>query len=274
MRLLYTPEFMLDPIAEDLASRDWDVGHSDNPGADLVEGKADIVITPALDYGRHLGMVDYALIPGFGVTAGGFAGVMKIVFNAGLETIDRLAVRDASHASVIIAQMLLVEKHGIEPDLVEVSGDADLSVMLEVADGALLSGDDALFSPASLTQVLDLADEWEDVNETFLPYALAWGREGIVPQPVIDEFLAARDQAVLTLADRSVGHTHQAEAAEFYQRYLKGDIRYALTETEATDVLNPLFHYAFYHGIINDIPSIKFLPIEPAEETPGTEGNA
>lgn len=267
MRLIYTQEFLTQPIAEALLRRGWEAVPSSDPGADLVAGKGDLVIAPALDYGRHLGMVDYSLVPGFGILAGGFAGIVKIVFRAGLETISTIAVKNAKDASAIVAGMLLTEKHGIEPRFVETSADADLAVMLDAADCALLSGDDAIFAPPSLTNLLDLADEWEDTTEQFLPYMLAWGRTGMVPQAALDEFLAARDEGVLTMADRATQHPHPQEANALYQRYLRGDIRFALQPDEAGAVLDPLFHYAFYHGVIADIPSVKFLPGELPEET-------
>lgn len=267
MRLLYTQEFLTQPIAEALARRGWEVLPSSNPAADLVAGRADVVIAPALDYGRHLGMVDYSLVPGFGILAGGFAGIAKIVFRTGLETISTLAVKNAEDASAIVAGMLLVEKHGIEPRFVETSPEADLAVMLEAADCALLSGDDAIFAPASLTNLLDVADEWEDTTEQFLPYMLAWGRTGEIPQAALDEFLTARDEGVLTLADRAAQHAHSEAANALYQRYLRGDIRFALHPEETQEVLDPLFHYAFYHGIISDIPSVKFLPGELPEDS-------
>lgn len=265
MRLRYKDEFLLRPIADVLALRGWDVAPSTNPGEDLIEGRADLVLAPALDYGRFLGLVDYSLVPGFGVTARGFAGIMKVVFNTGLGTISTLAVRNAHSAATLIATIILVEKHGIEPQLVEVEEDADISVMLEVADGALLTGDEAIFASPTLTNALDLADEWEDITEHALPYALAWGKTGRIPQAVLDEFLKARDEAVLTLADRTSGHEQAELAAAFYQRYLRGDIAYSLPEEEANDVLTPIFHYAFYHGIINDIPAIKYLPGEDSQ---------
>lgn len=273
MRLRYTQEFLTDPIAEALSRRGWDVAPSAVPGADLVTGKADIVIAPALDYGRHLGAVDYALVPGFGITAGGFAGIAKIAFRTGLGTISTLAVKRADDAASVVAGILLIEKHGIEPRFVETSADGDIGVMLDAADCALLAGDDAIFAPASLTSVLDLADEWEDMTEQFLPYMLAWGRIGAVPQAALDEFISARDEAVLTLADRAARHADSAAATALYQRYLRGDIRFELTAEQAADVLNPLFHHAFYHGIIQDIPSIKYLPGEEAESQSGPEGS-
>ncbi len=265
MRLRYTKEFLIDPIVDVLARRGWDVAPSANPGQELMEGRADLVIGSALDYGRFLGVVDYSLVPDFGILLRGFASVLKIVFNTGLGTISTLAVRDAQSTAALMATIILVEKHGIEPRLVEVAEDADIAVMLEVADGALLAGDDAVFAPSTLTNALDLADEWEDITEQPLPYVLAWGKTGKIPQTTLDELLNAREEAVLTLADRTATHKQGNEAAAFYQRYLRGDILYTLPTEEATDVLTPLFHYAFYHGIINDIPSIKYLPGEDSQ---------
>lgn len=269
MRLAYHRSFLTEPLAAALERRGWDVRAFDDPGEELVAGRADVVVGLALDYARGLGAIDYALVPGFAITARGFAGVMTIAFRPGLETISSLAVKSPNDAATMTAAILLMEKHDIEPALVEVGSDADLSLMLDAADCALLEGDDAVFAPPGLSSQLDLADEWEDMTEVPLPYVLAWGVVGQVPQAALDEFIVARDEAVLSLPDYAVQSRNPEGANRVYQAYLRGDIRFELTPEEAGDVLNPLYHYAFYHGIASDIPTIKFLPDgEPAGGAP------
>lgn len=264
MKFSYRQEFATEPIAEALRRRGWQTIPSDRPEEALLDASADIVMAPALEYGRSLGPVDYALVPGFGITTRGFAGLLKLVFNKGLVSFSSLAVKRADAAEALVARMILVEKHDIEPAIVSVAEDAALEEMLAVADAALLAGEDAVFRAGSSTSLLDLTDEWEDAMETPLPYMLAWGRVGMVPQSAIDELQSARDEAVLMFADRAAQHPMSSQANTFYQHYLRGAISYTFGEAELAAV-DSFFRYAFYHSIITDIPTIKLLPDgEPA----------
>ena len=265
MRLLYTPELLTEPIAEELRRKGWDTAPSDDPGAELAVGKADLVIAPALDYGRYLGLIDYALVPDFGIITQGMAGLIRIAFGPGRENLSSIAVNRIKDAATILAGIMLIEKHGIEPSFVEFEKEADLPVMLEAADGALLSGDRAIRSLTSHPMALDLSDEWEDMTETPLPYMLAWGRIGHVPEESLKEFLEARDKMTLTFPDRIAQEEENSGLQLIYEKYLEGTIRFTLKREEANDILAPLFHYSFYHGIIQDIPTIKFLDEEPSQ---------
>ena len=62
MRLSYKSNILTEGIADGLIRRGWDAFPSTDPGRDLVLGKADLVLGPAIDYSRHLGAVDYALV--------------------------------------------------------------------------------------------------------------------------------------------------------------------------------------------------------------------
>ena len=267
MRLAYIQEALTEPIAEELRKRGWETIPSTNPGDDIVKKEADIAIGSALDYARHLGIVDYALVPDFAIITQGIAGMMRIAFSPGRESLSSIAVRSTTDASTIIGGIVLIEKHGIEPNFVEVEDGADLAVMLEAADGAILSGDKAIDSLAYHSMALDLTDEWEDMTEAPLPYMLAWGREGEVPEEALAELLNARDQMTLTFPDR-IAQLENAKGLQLiYEGYLAGNIQFSVTKEEAREILTPLFHYPFYHGVIEDIPATKFLD-DIAEDPP------
>lgn len=239
----------------------------DRPEEALIDGSADIVLAPALEYARALGLIDYALVPGIGITTRGFAGLLKLLFNKGLVGFSSLAVRRADAAETLVARMILVEKHDIDPKIVQLGEEATLETMLASADSALLAGDDAIFNAGTSTSLLDLSDEWEDAMESPLPYMLAWGRIGAVPRQAIDEMQAARDEAVLLFADRAAQHPLSREANVFYQHYLRGAISYTFGEQELAAV-DSFFRYAFYYSVVSDIPTLKFLPDGELAGTP------
>lgn len=212
-----------------------------------------------MDFARAIGVVEFAFVPGLSITTRGFAGLLKLVFNKGLVSFESIAMKNPKGAEGVIALMILAEKHDIEPRIVTLPAEASLDEMLAAADCALLVGDDAIFNSGGSSSLLDLTDEWEDVVEAPLPYMVAWGRIGAIPAAAIEELAAAREEAVLTLADCAAQHQQTVAANAYYQRYLRGEISYTLNESE-TAALDAFFRYAFYYSAISDIPTIKFLP--------------
>lgn len=264
MRFAYRQEFATEPFARALAQRGWIVTASEAPAEALLDGSADIVLTPALDYARNVGVIEYALAPGIGIATTGFAGLLKLIFNRGLSDFSTIAAKDPDSSDALIARIVLSEKHDIEPKLIRAAG-RSLDQMLGIADTALLSGDDAVFDASGNTSLLDLSDEWEDMTGTPLPYMIAWGRVGEVSEEVLADLTAARDMAVLMLADLAATHHSAAAAGVFYENYLKGFIRYSIEESDLLG-LDALFRYAFYYGFVTDVPAIKYLPEgEPAD---------
>jgi predicted solute-binding protein len=259
MKFAYRKEFATESLAEALRRRGWETITTEHPEELLSRGVADIAFTSPLRFAQAIGSVDHAIVPGISITTRGFAGLLKLVFNKGLVSFESVAIKNPTGAEAVIAMMILAEKHDIEPRVVPVAADASLDAMLAAADCALLVGDDAIFNSGGSSSLLDLTDEWEDVVEAPLPYMIAWGRVGAVPQAAIDELAAARDEAVLLLADAAAQHANAAAANTFYQRYLRGEISYTLNESEIA-ALDAFFRYAFYYSAITDIPTIKLLP--------------
>ena len=56
MRFAYRKELATEPLARALAQRGWMVTAVDRPADALLDGTADIVLTPALDYARNVGV--------------------------------------------------------------------------------------------------------------------------------------------------------------------------------------------------------------------------
>jgi predicted solute-binding protein len=263
-RFAYRKEFATEPIARALQQRGWAVDEYDDPAKALLERSADLVLTPSLDYARSIGVVDFALVPGVAIVTSGFAGLLKLIFKPGLSEFTTVATRDVASSDTMIARIVLSEKHDMEPRFIAAPNES-VDEMLQHADAALLYGDDAIFDQSGSTSYLDLTDEWEDLSETPLPYMLAWGRVGEVDEVMLAEFAAARDAAVLTIADFAARHQHPSEANAFYERYLKGGVRYSLEDNDLVG-LDAMHRFAFYYALVSDVASIKYLPDgEPAD---------
>ncbi len=267
MNIAYRPDLFSTLLADELKRRGWNVIEENDPGRLITSGSADIALGPALGYARHLGLVEYGLIPEFGLTLRGFSGLLRLAFRPGNAELTRIAVRSSGDFESLAAGLIMIEKHDIEPEFVEVGPDADLQVMLDSGDGAVLGGAEALASAIASLGGLDIGDEWEDLTEHPFPYLLAWGNSAKVTEANVIEFLAARDQVVLSLPDLAARSERPEILEALHRAYLGGETSFTLQREEAAEVLNPLYHYLFYHGLITDLPSIKFVP--PPES--GTE---
>jgi len=257
-------EFVTLPLLDALTLRGWEVRSdvvgavSESVAADVDDGITIRIGTP-LEYALAADVVESAILPGVAITTRGMAGLIRLVFNPGRELVDRVAMRRSRSYEHAVARIVLAEKHDLQPEFITVDDDADIQAMLDCADGALVAGDEALFGIGERRSVLDISDEWEDAFDASLPYLIAWGRVGVVDMEMIADISAARDEAVLALADYTSRSTNRHEAGRFYEACLRGDVSFNLGDDEI-EGLETLFRYAFYHGTIHDVPAVKFLP--------------
>jgi predicted solute-binding protein len=260
--LAYRRELVTLPIVSALEERGWAARAAADPAAELLAETADIVLTPALDYARNVGVVDFALVPGVGIVCEGVSGLVTLLFNRGLTGLNRIATREPEGAEALVARIILAEKHGLDPQLVGARPDAPLNAMLSSADAALLVGDEAVMGPHE-GSLFDISDEWQDLTESPFPYMLAWGRTGEVDELALDALRAACEEAPRLLPVLAAGHGDGGSALA--GSVVSGAVRYELRPTDLIG-LDTLFRLAFYHGVVTDVASIKYLPDgEPAD---------
>ncbi|GAA2510610.1 menaquinone biosynthesis protein [Pilimelia columellifera] len=177
--------------------------HKDSPdqlNAALVAGDLDIGPISLVEYLRNAD--DLLLLPDLAVGSDGPVLSVNLVTSRPLDQLDgaRVALGSTSRTGVLLAQMLLAERHGVRPAYFRCP--PDLTQMMLEADAGVLIGDVALRAwhdaPAGL-QVLDLGQLWRDW--TGLPMVFAvWAvrREFAVAHPglvkdVHEAFLRSRD---------------------------------------------------------------------------------
>jgi predicted solute-binding protein len=269
MKLVYNDTLFAEPIANKLASTEWQITKVGDIGASIVSGTADVAISDPLDYARSIGATDVSLVPEFGLLSQGLTGIVRVAFRPGGESLDSLAYHPANRTMAWFASVVLTEKHGITPDLVEVDESADLPVMLDAAEAALLVGSDSVAALATHPSALDVSDEWFDLTDQPLPYLVAWGRHGSISSQACEQLLSAAASSMLDMPDR-IAQDPLAEGLRYvYERYLMGDIEVGLPRDRTEQILLPAFHYAFYHTFVEDIPSIKYADQAENEESRG-----
>ncbi|MFD4504551.1 menaquinone biosynthetic enzyme MqnA/MqnD family protein [Streptomyces sp. NPDC058457] len=217
----------------------------------LVRGDLDIGPITLVEFLRNAD--DLVAFPDIAVGCDGPVMSCVIVSQAPLDQLDgrRVALGSTSRTSVRLAQLLLSDRYGVQPDYYTCP--PDLSLMMQEADAAVLIGDAALRAnlldgPRYGLQVHDLGALWKEW--TGLPFVFAvWAarrdylaREPHITREVHSAFLDSRnlsleevtkvaeqaarweafDEATLaqyfTTLDFSFGAAQLAAVAEFARR--------------------------------------------------------
>jgi chorismate dehydratase len=141
--------------------------------ADLVAGDLDIGPITLVEYLRHAD--ELLLLPDLAVGSDGPVLSVNLISTRPLTELDKrpVALGSTSRTGVMLAQMLLAEKYGVEPNYFRCP--PELTQMLMEADAAVLIGDPALRAmyeaPKSGLDVIDLGQAWR--QWTGLPMVFA-----------------------------------------------------------------------------------------------------
>lgn len=136
----------------------------DKLSADLVAGNLDIGPITLVEYLKHAD--ELLLLPNLAVGANGRVLSVNIVSTRPLGELDKrpVALGSTSRTGVLLAQMLLTERYGVNPEYFRCP--PELSQMLREADAGVIIGDPALRAmyeaPALGLQVTDLAEAWRE----------------------------------------------------------------------------------------------------------------
>lgn len=178
--------------------------HKDSPdrlNAALVAGDLDIGPISLVEYLRHAD--ELLLLPDLAVGSDGPVLSVNVVSTRPLGDLDgaRVALGSTSRTGVLLAQMLLADRYGVQPEYFRCP--PDLTQMLLEADAAVLIGDVALRAlyeaPRRGLTVTDLGQawrEWTGLPMVFAVWAVrrdfAADHPGLV-KDVHEAFLRSRD---------------------------------------------------------------------------------
>jgi chorismate dehydratase len=176
--------------------------HKDTPdrlSAALVAGDLDIGPISLVEYLRHAD--ELLLLPDLAVGSDGPVLSVNLVSTRPLPELKRVALGSTSRTGVLLARLLLAERHGAEPEFFGCP--PDLGAMLLEADAGVLIGDVALRAlyeaPARGLTVTDLGQAWREWTGLPMVFAVwaarrdfAEDRPGAV-KDVHEAFLRSRD---------------------------------------------------------------------------------
>ncbi|MGA9116244.1 MAG: MqnA/MqnD/SBP family protein [Bacteroidota bacterium] len=218
----------------------------------LRERELDAAFLSPLDFARD--SAGYLLAGHAGAVSRGGNGLITLHFRDNLHTIRTLAADPSSASEIVLARIVLGEEFETVPAIVPVRG--SLEEMLAKADGALLAGDAALRGTHAHRTWVDLVDLWHDMTDLPFVHGCWVTREGgLAPEAAASFDAPARpagNPGALVLG--ASGGTREGMDPEDYFPL----IAYRLDE-EALRGFREFLHYAYYHGVIRDIPEMAFL---------------
>ncbi len=219
-------------------------------------------LTP-IDYARH--GAEYCIVPGICVSSSQKTGIVELVIKSSLKNIERIAVDIRYTSEIILANIILKEKYRNESSHQKhqfIPMLADLNAMLAKADAALIINDVKSQSKPPDTYTLDLVEEWNDMTE--LPYVFGFwvGREEETSEDEAKALIKAKKEGAI-LQDQiaqDIARQRGMPIADLTRYFSSFSYELGNLQEES---LAEYMHYAYYHGIIGDVPEIRFFDVEP-----------
>ena len=252
-RVGITPQVYAQPLFDGLKA----LGTDSDPAFDLATASpAHLALRlrqEELD-GAFLSPIDYVrgghslrVIPRPALVSQGESQAVSLVFRDGIHRVSTIAADPAFASEIVLAHLILAEKYDAAPTIVPISSSIEESLLR--ADAVLVpDGDESIIK--AFPNRLDLVDEWDDVSGLPFVHGLWVVREGAwLPEET--EFLVSRSVSGTT-----------SPPTERFERF-----RFEL-DSEANAGLHEFFRFAFYHGILEEIPEVRLIGPLPNADVP------
>lgn len=237
------------PLFEAISSRgspafELVTGSSTDLAVKLRNKDVDAAFLSPIDVARDSS--SYRILPGLAAASEGKSDAAVLLFHENARAISTVAADPGCSGEIVLTHLVLVEKFGTVPTLVPTSL-APLEALAK-ADAVLAVGDPALALREKSNKV-DLAEEWMDITELPFVHGVWAAREDVLTREEMDAIVSAGRRGA-ALIEGSIGR----EGSEYFARF-----RYDLTERAQTS-LTEFIRMAYYHGILTDIPDLRFFP--------------
>jgi chorismate dehydratase len=262
-RLGASPHLYCSPLTHGLRAERWCDIAFDGTAQNALKLRSRLLhaaLLSPIDYARSGS--EYHLVPDLAISSVQGTGTIALHFREGIHAVRTVAADPSSAGEIVLASIVLAEAFDVEASIVPMEGGLD--AMLAHADAALLVGNSALRAAPYAQNAVDLVEEWHEM--TGLPYvhALWCGRE--------HDLLPVEREALRRVRDRGVQGMEEIAAGAFttpgFPPRTAQDLRgyldafsYDLTD-EVAEGFREFLQYAYYHGVIPDVPEMNFYPAE------------
>jgi len=218
-----------------------------------------------IDYARHGG--EYRIMPGICVASSNPTNTIQLILKSDLHNIERIAIDVRFTSEIILTDIILLEKYrnqSTHSKLQFIPMMSDVDAMLAKADAALIMQDNLQMIGRAGTFTLDLVEEWNDM--TGLPYVHGFwvGREEELSKTEAQALLTAKNNGILLKSQiaQSVALQHNLSIDELTNYVSSFSYDFGEKEEES---LSEFIQYAYFHGVIGDVPEINFFDFEATD---------
>lgn len=190
-------------------------------------GQIDVGLVPVAEIARQ----NLMIVADVGIACFGHVRSILLISRVPWRNVQTLAADASSRTSVQLARVILAERFGVTPLVVE--HEPVLEDMLSRADAALVIGDPALrLDPAALRyQCLDLGEEWKALTGLPMVFA-AWASKQA--QPAMHAIATRSYECGQSRLEEiiAVEHSSRGVSRELADAYLRRHIRFPLGAKE------------------------------------------
>ncbi len=229
----------------------------------LREHHLDAALLSPIDFARDSS--SYRVVPGVAVSSQSANNAITLHFREGLHDIATLAVDPALTSEIILAKIILAEEFDVSPKIVPLQ--ASLDVMLGKADAALLAGDASLREAAAHRNIVDLVEAWTEMTELPFVHYFWCAREEDLTADEVKALQQARDEGTAMfdkIAAQAASHSLSSLSAATLKDHLEM-FSYDFTQ-DAEEGLKEFLRYAYYHGVLPDVPDLRYFGAVDGEE--------
>jgi chorismate dehydratase len=226
--------------------------------ARLADGRADVGLIPIASLATTPGL---RILPGCTIASKGNVRSLLLVHRARqpVESLRSVAADTASRTTVAYTRILFARWGN--PDVPFVPMAADLDLMLERADAAILIGDPALLALEERSNrfertgeelvYLDLAGEWRQLTGlAFVSAVWAIASSSLLKETVVRDFVSSRDHGLENIDALVAEWAERFPVPESTIRsYLTNNIHYVLDE-ECVEGMRGFFRMAAECGVL------------------------
>ncbi len=211
----------------------------------LLEGSVDVALLPTFDAVRAEDLVD--LLPGVGLV-GERGPSQALVLSAPLDQIKSVAFDPRYAQEVLLSQIVLKENYGGKPSFVPIDQSESVADRLSKYDAVLITASDV----PSANVTLDLGQEWLELTLRPMVWGLFAGRAGEIHEETA---------AVIRETAREATHVEELR--------VDGELVYQFTlDGYALDGLEELIKHFYFHGALEDFPTLPFINVPDDENEP------
>ena len=225
----------------------------------ILNDECDAAMIGPVEFARNSS--DFSLYPSIGVSSRGESRTSVLCVNRNIRSITSVAVGAGSSSDIILAKIILSEK--FEQDIVIVPVIGSVQQMLLKADAALLTGN-ALLASQWEGPTLDLVDEWTDMTELPFTHLLCAARKEKYKKEIASLLFTSQELGKASLSTIALQQAKELSyPVEAMEQQLKS-YTYGFDD-EAREALGEFFRYAFYLGILPDVPEIEVFGDEEVD---------